>query len=285
MDDRAVGRMWDENAEVWTKLARAGYDVYRDRVNTPAFFAMLADVRGLRGLDIGCGEGHNTRLLAQRGASMTALDISETFLRHARGSELASPLRIHYHLASGHHLPFRSDSFDFATSFMCLMDMPEPERALRETYRVIKPGGFLQFSITHPCFQTPLWEWVRDENGNRLGVICGQYFNQKPGRTVEWIFGSAPAGLRQFRIPVFDRTLSEWVNTLIDTGFQIERIAEPHADDKTAAECPSVADTRLVAYFPHPTLPQAPLTNTHLTPATRNPSASSNARILAGWSP
>ena len=38
---------------------------------------MLPDVRGLAGLDIGCGEGHNTRLLAGRGARLTAIDISE----------------------------------------------------------------------------------------------------------------------------------------------------------------------------------------------------------------
>jgi 2-polyprenyl-3-methyl-5-hydroxy-6-metoxy-1,4-benzoquinol methylase len=86
MDDHEVGRMWDENAEVWTALARAGYDVYRDRVNTPAFLAMMPDIKGLRGLDIGCGEGHNTRLLAQRGAAMTAFDISPTFIRHAAPS-------------------------------------------------------------------------------------------------------------------------------------------------------------------------------------------------------
>jgi trans-aconitate methyltransferase len=41
-----------------------GHDIYRDHLNTPAFFAMLPDVEGLAGLDIGCGEGHNTRLLA-----------------------------------------------------------------------------------------------------------------------------------------------------------------------------------------------------------------------------
>ncbi len=53
MDDKEVGRYWNGNAEVWTRLARAGYDVYRDYLNTPAFLAMLRDVRGRFGLDIG----------------------------------------------------------------------------------------------------------------------------------------------------------------------------------------------------------------------------------------
>jgi ubiquinone/menaquinone biosynthesis C-methylase UbiE len=253
MDEREVGRMWEENAEVWTQLARAGYDVYRDKVNTPAFLAMLPDVKGLRGLDIGCGEGHNTRLLAQRGAKMTAFDISPTFIGYAKEAEREKSLGIEYQLVSGTELPYSDESFDFATAFMSLMDMAESDRAVREAYRVIKPGGFLQFSITHPCFQTPLWKWVRDDNGNKLGVISGQYFDQKPGRVDEWTFGAAPKeltdNLRKFRVAYFDRTLSEWVNLLLDTGFQIERMAEPHADEKTAAECPAVADTRLVAYF------------------------------------
>ena len=68
MNHREVGRYWDGNADAWTKLARAGYDVYRDYLNTPAFFVMLPNVKGLLGLDIGCGECHNTRLLARRGA-------------------------------------------------------------------------------------------------------------------------------------------------------------------------------------------------------------------------
>ena len=49
--------LWEANAETWTRHARAGLDVYRDQVNTPAFLAMLPPVGGLRGLDIGCGEG------------------------------------------------------------------------------------------------------------------------------------------------------------------------------------------------------------------------------------
>ena len=253
MDHREVGRFWDENAEAWTQLARAGYDVYRDRVNTPGFFAMLPEVRDLTGLDIGCGEGNNTRLLAQRGARMTAVDISNTFLRHASELEQNQPLGIRYQRASAMDLPFADAAFDFATSFMCLMDTPEPARAIREAYRVVTPGGFLQLSISHPCFMTPLWRWVRDENGRKLGVVCGQYFEHEDGRVEEWTFGAAPLELREkvrkFRVPRFDRTLSEWMNALLAAGFQIEQVAEPYADEKTATECPTVADTRKVGFF------------------------------------
>jgi SAM-dependent methyltransferase len=253
MDSQEVGRLWDVNAEAWTQLARAGCDTSRDRVNTPAFLAMLPDVNGLHGVDIGCGEGNNTRLLARRGARMDAFDISETFLRYARQTEAETPLGIQYQSASAHAMPFADRTFDFATSFMCLMDMPEPDRALREAYRILKPGGFLQFSITHPCFQTPNWRWVRDEQGQRLGVVCGQYFDHTDGRIDEWIFGAAPPELKQkypkFRIPRFDRTLSEWLNALLDTGFAIERVAEPTIDPETARREPGLADHRIVAYF------------------------------------
>ena len=50
MDHRQVGRFWNSNAEAWTRLSRAGYDVYRDCLNTPAFFEMLPDIAGLSGL-------------------------------------------------------------------------------------------------------------------------------------------------------------------------------------------------------------------------------------------
>src|SRR6266508_2477337 len=118
MNHEEVGRFWNANAHAWTTLARAGYDVYRDYLNTPAFFELLPDVAGLAGLDIGCGEGHNTRLLARRGARVTAIDIAEDFVGYAKEVEAAAPLGIDYRVASAVCLPFAECTFDFATGFM-----------------------------------------------------------------------------------------------------------------------------------------------------------------------
>ena len=87
MNHHEAGRYWNHNAEAWTQLSRAGYDVYRDYLNTPAFLGMLPDVRGLSGIDIGCGEEHNTRLIAQQGAQLVGIDIAEVFIGHAAKAE------------------------------------------------------------------------------------------------------------------------------------------------------------------------------------------------------
>ena len=185
MDHEEVGRFWNTNADAWTKLARAGYDVYRDYLNTPAFFDLLPNVAGLAGLDIGCGEGHNSRLLAKRGAQVTAIDIAENFIANARQVEAHEPLDIAYRVASAVDLPFAEGTFDFATAFMSFMDIPETDRVLAEARRVLKPCGFLQFSISHPCFDTPHRRNLRDAHGLTYAIEVGDYFRNLDGEVDE----------------------------------------------------------------------------------------------------
>lgn len=245
-DTRAI---WEANAPDWIELSRAGFDVYRDLVNTPAFVAMLPPMAGTRCLDFGCGEGHNTRIVADLGTEVVALDISDQFIRAASG--VVHP-RVRYVLADGLSLPFAPCSFDVVTAFMSMMDVADPERALTELARVLRPGGLLQFSIVHPATSTPIRSWQIDAEGRRTGLTVGDYFDEGPVEET-WTFGAAPpdvrARVRPFEITYARRTLSSWLNAVVRAGLTVTALGEPRADEATARRHPEVADTRIVPYF------------------------------------
>lgn len=245
-----AGAFWERNAETWTRHVRAGYDIYRDALNSPTFLDALPPIDGRRGLDMGCGEGANTRHLARRGARMEGIDIAPTFIRHAREAESTEPLGISYAVADGTSLPFAAGSFDFVTAFMSLMDMPDIDGVLAEARRVVRPGGFLQFSILHPCFSPPHRKVLRDARGEARAVEVADYFNGRDGEVERWGFGSAPAAEKAasplFEVPRFHRTLSQWIDALVGAGFVLERMVEPCATPELAAAQPVVADTRVV---------------------------------------
>lgn len=252
MNERENARYWEENAPDWTALVRRGYDRARDFVNNPSFFAMLPDVRGLAGLDVGCGEGYNTRLCAERGARMTALDIAWPMVRAAADEERREAHGIRFVRATGVALPFADGAFDFAVAFMSLQDMPNQARVLCEIHRVLAPGGFLQLSTLHPCFARAPIEWVHDATGRRRGRVVSDYFRELDGEIEEWTFGAALRdGLdpRRFRIPVFSGTLSTWLNRVADAGFVVERVAEPRPDDAAVARHPALYWYQLIPNF------------------------------------
>ena len=216
---------------------------------------MLPDVDGLHGLDVGCGDGHNTRLIAERGARITGVDISQTFVGHAKRLERLEPRGIDYQVASANSLPFDDEAFDFVTAIMSLMDVADPSGSLAEASRVLKPGGFLQFSIAHPCFDTPHRRNRRDDLGQTYAIEVGDYFKNQDGDIAEWIFSAAPESVAEqyakFKIPRFTRTIGQWLNMLIDSGFVIERVEEPKPSEEAVREHPNLQDATVFAYFLH----------------------------------
>lgn len=229
--------------------------MYRNYLNTPAFFEILPDINTLKGIDIGCGEGYNTRLLVDKGAILEAIDIAPSFIESAMTMEQEFPLGINYAVASATQIPFPNEYFDFATSFMCLMDLPEPEKAIEEAYRVLKPGVFFQFSIEHPCFKPPYLKKLRDVQGKTYAVEVGRYFSSNDGEIEQWIFGNTPPLLKlttpQFQVPRFHRTLSFWINAIIKAGFSIEEINEPCPSGEIIQEKPFLQSAAVVGYFLH----------------------------------
>ena len=101
-------------------------------------------VAGRDVLDVGCGDGALTSAFWQKGAaSVIGCDIDAQMITRARTRAAQQNAAIGYAIADVVHLPFRAESFDIVTMVTVLAFVPEPERALREITRILKPGGQL----------------------------------------------------------------------------------------------------------------------------------------------
>jgi SAM-dependent methyltransferase len=163
---------------------------------------------------------------------MTGVDVSERMLELARAEERRAPLGIRYERTSYADLgAFPDGSFDAVVSFMALMDGARFDAAMRECFRVLRPGGMLAFSITHPCFLTKGLRWLRDPDGTTVGLVVARYFDPA-GRVERWRFADASPETTPFAVPCFDRTLSEYVNGVAGAGFVLTGMNEPRPSEE-----------------------------------------------------
>ena len=86
-DEDCIRKEWNDAAESWVDFVRKGKDYYREGLNNPAAFELIGDVTGLTVLDLACGEGFNTRILASKKAKVIGIDFSEEMIESATQEE------------------------------------------------------------------------------------------------------------------------------------------------------------------------------------------------------
>ncbi len=89
---------------------------------------------GWTALDVGCGPGLMPALLDRAGCRAIGIDLAPEMFRPA-------PLHPQVALANALYLPFPDASFDLVTASNLLFLLPQPEQALREMTRLLRPGG------------------------------------------------------------------------------------------------------------------------------------------------
>jgi ubiquinone/menaquinone biosynthesis C-methylase UbiE len=99
--------------------------------------------RGRRALDIGCGNGRFTRILARLFPHATGIDVKADKIAEARDAAASAGLAAAFEVASGIELPFADRSLDVVAYSNSLHHMPDIGASLREALRVLVPGGAL----------------------------------------------------------------------------------------------------------------------------------------------
>lgn len=228
---------WDVAAESWIDFVGHGKDYFRDELNNPGMFMVIGDLRGLAVLDVACGEGYNTRLLAGKGAKVSGIDSSEKLIDFAICQEEKDPFGIEYYVLNSSDLSmFSTGSFDLVTCFMALMDIRDYDQTISEIARVTRDGGRFVFSITHPCF----------EYNSKTQVLerPDKYFEAKP----EKVLWNLERLLRPFETTSFHRTLTDYSTALYKHGFLIRRLIEPKPTRKGLKKFPQLKQILLTPH-------------------------------------
>lgn len=106
--------------------------------------AMLGPVAGKNVLDVGCGHGMASVVLARQGARVTGIDLSTGYVEEAKRRSQANETDGTFLVANAERLPFAAGSFDavWGSAILHHLDL---EAAGRELRRVLKPGGVAVF--------------------------------------------------------------------------------------------------------------------------------------------
>ncbi|MBM3516726.1 MAG: class I SAM-dependent methyltransferase [Alphaproteobacteria bacterium] len=199
-----------------------------------AFRALLPDLGDKRVLDLGCGFGWHCRYAREHGAlSVLGIDLSERML--ARAQAATDDPAIVYRRAAIEDADLGSDAFDVVISSLALHYVERFDLVCAKVHRCLAPRGAFVLSVEHPLFTArAAQDWHYGPAGERLHWPVDDYLSEGIRRT-SWLADN---------VIKYHRTVATYVNTLIDSGFRITRLAEPEPPPEMLAARPELSDER-----------------------------------------
>lgn len=234
---------WDRMAAWRDERSGETGDLWHRSLIDPGLLAVVGSVRGLRVLEIACGNGYLARRFARSGArSVVGIDRSGPTISLAQARERAHPTGARFLRADAGRLRrFPDRSFELVVANMALMDIADGEGTIREVARLLAGDGRFVFSISHPCFDTADRSmWVVERGIGSDGSYSDKVWRKVRGyreetrRPIPWFVSPT----RTVFTDAFHRTLSTYSRYLRSAGLAIDRLEEPSPRPEMAKKSP-----------------------------------------------
>ena len=190
--EELASRWWDRNSEF-----KPLHDINPLRAN---WIDSLAPVAEQRILDVGCGGGILCEALAQRGATVTGIDMGEAPLAVGNLHSLESGVSVTYEQSTAEdYATSHAEAFDTVTCLEMLEHVPDPSSVVAACAAMTKPGGTLFFSTIN-----------RNPKSYLLAIIG-----------VEYVLRMLPKGTHEYSKFIRPSELGQWIR---DAGLEIDQM-------------------------------------------------------------
>ena len=199
----------------------------------PALFSMMPNLKDKIILDLGCGFGEHCKRFVESGAKkVIGIDISEKMLEIAKQENVDS--KITYINMPMENIWQLNEKFDVVVSSLAFHYVEDFSGVVKNIYDMLNENGVFLFSQENPlctCFSGGN-RWTKDENGNKLYINLSNY-GIEGERESSWFVDN---------VKKYHRTFSTIINTLIETGFKIEKMIEPLPTEDLLKKYPEYKD-------------------------------------------
>lgn len=177
-------KWWDKSSEF-----KPLHDINPLRLN---YIEQAVSLSGKTVLDVGCGGGILSESMAQKGATVTGIDLGEKALKVAQLHSLESGVAVDYQLIAVETLADKyPDSFDVVTCLEMLEHVPNPASVVAACAKLVKPGGHVFFSTIN-----------RNPKSYLFAVIGAEYvLNMLPRGTHDYAKFIKPSELASWMRP------------------------------------------------------------------------------------
>jgi ubiquinone/menaquinone biosynthesis C-methylase UbiE len=138
---RYINNYWCESANGYNRSVQQVIHSQDAKNAWKDLFTEMLGKKSISILDVGTGPGIIALLLAEQGHNVTGVDQSEEMLANARRNAQACNLAVRFKQGDAEKLPFQDGSFDAVVNRHVLWTVTDPEKAIFEWWRILKPGG------------------------------------------------------------------------------------------------------------------------------------------------